>query len=127
MNEQPITQAEWERLITEWMISCGWEKYMDDETTLGFTISEGERTWSRDYDKTTRRFIHMEDTWRVNLKPTRGDKMDRVFIVVVMSGEDFTEIGPAFSTYDKAHADMVNRQQELGKTYDVIIEERDVI
>lgn len=66
-----MTQEDWEKQVTQHMVSSGWELDRDDETTLGFSFKTRDGGhWVRDYDKKTRAFVHFDAKQRVSLVQT---------------------------------------------------------
>jgi hypothetical protein len=63
-----MEQMEWEKTITEYMTKGGWSKDKDDEKTLGFTLLQGNKLWTRDYDKKQRSFVHYDGNHKVNIR-----------------------------------------------------------
>lgn len=66
-------QIDWENHIKRVMVQGGWTCDVDDETKLGFIITDknGKRH-SRDYDKRTHSFVQLTDLDRkINLKCTK--------------------------------------------------------
>lgn len=51
---------------------------------------------------------------------------ERVFIILITNGADW-DVGPAFSTWEKAEKDRDDRQKQMGPKYQVQVMERDVI
>ena len=66
-----LSYEDWSNSIKLLMLNMGWGHDRDDETTLGFSVHEGEHHWIRDYDKKTRGFIQFDGNQKVNLVSTK--------------------------------------------------------
>ena len=66
-------QNKWENLILTNMISSGWICDRNDESTLGFSLPEGDKLWIKDYNKDTRRFVQYNGNQIVNLVQTKSE------------------------------------------------------
>ena len=69
------TQSQWEYDTIHKMTCLGWTYDNDNETTLGFSIHQGEFHWIRDYDKKTRSFIQFNGNQVVSLKCTKEEEL----------------------------------------------------
>jgi len=69
-------QSQWEYDTIHKMTCLGWTFDNDNETTLGFSIHQGEFHWIRDYDKKTRGFIQYNGNQQVNLKVSKDEQSE---------------------------------------------------
>lgn len=75
-NELLVTdeqiQMGWENSIKDMMIKAGWTCDVDDQTKLGFIITDkNNQRFCRDYDKRTHSFIQLAMDQKINLKCTK--------------------------------------------------------
>ncbi len=69
-----INQDEWEKLLIDYMTEKGWINDRYDETYIGFSFVEGKHYWIRDYDRKTRRFIHLDGNLVLNLRNSENNE-----------------------------------------------------
>jgi len=73
-NKTITTQSQWEYNTIYNMATLGWTFDIDNETTLGFSIHQGEFHWIRDYNKNTHSFVQYNGNQIVNLKVSKDEQ-----------------------------------------------------